>query len=446
MKPSKYTFIFPFTEDESKHVIYNSRTNALALIENENLTAFKQYCLTGHALDDELKNNLIAGGFLLDDDVDEKQSLRYNMLRQRYNTSTLTLTIVPTADCNFRCSYCYEKKSIQELDMSEHVQERLVGFVRQQASVISTLSITWYGGEPMLALDTIESLTGKFKKICEEFNVRFYAAIVTNGYLLTEENIKILKLLDIRSIQITLDGPPEVHNKRRHLADGSPTFDRIIENLKAAKGLLSCSVAVRINTDKKNSERVDEVISILEENGLLDFVNPYLGYVQNSNDTYSNMLCLPLGEFAETDLVFKQRMSKHNDQLLLSSYPHLRGCFCSADSLNSYVVNADGSLCKCWNDVGIAGKRTASLIEGEQINPSSLFEYMLYDPTDEEECAECKYLPICMGGCPSRRLENSEGRCDIMKYKMSDYMKILPKLLRERNHREATGSASGTEG
>ena len=31
-------------------------------------------------------------------------------------------------------------------------------------------------------------------------------------------------------------------------------------------------------------------------------------------------------------------------------------------------------------------------------------EYMLYDATQDPRCVECKFLPVCMGGCPYQRI------------------------------------------
>lgn len=45
----------------------------------------------------------------------------------------------------------------------------------------------------------------------------YSASIVTNGYLLTEKVAKQLKKLNIENVQITLDGPAYIHNKRRYL-------------------------------------------------------------------------------------------------------------------------------------------------------------------------------------------------------------------------------------
>ena len=47
--------------------------------------------------------------------------------------------------------------------------------------------------------------------------------------------------------------------------------------------------------------------------------------------------------------------------------------------------------------------------------------YMLFDPTEDNKCSECKYLPICMGGCPHSRLENNQ-ICEQYRYNIDGFL------------------------
>ena len=99
--------------------------------------------------------------------------------------------------------------------MTIEIQDRIIEMVKEQAPTISNLHVTWYGGEPMMAMDIVERLTVGFQKVCEEYKISYSAGIITNGFWLTKENVEHLKELEINAIQVTLDGAPEEHNKRR---------------------------------------------------------------------------------------------------------------------------------------------------------------------------------------------------------------------------------------
>lgn len=100
--------------------------------------------------------------FLIEEDIDELELVRYNISRSRFSTSTLSLTIAPTSDCNFRCIYCFQKDKHDHEYMSDELQTSIVNFVNKHANHIHTLNIIWYGGEPLLAFKIIESLSLNF--------------------------------------------------------------------------------------------------------------------------------------------------------------------------------------------------------------------------------------------------------------------------------------------
>jgi radical SAM protein with 4Fe4S-binding SPASM domain len=73
----------------------------------------------------------------------------------------------------------------------------------------SEYGYTFYGGEPLLGIESILNLYVKFK------SVKFIAEydIITNGYLLNDENIEKLSKLPITTFQITIDDDEYIHNK-----------------------------------------------------------------------------------------------------------------------------------------------------------------------------------------------------------------------------------------
>ena len=56
---------------------------------------------------------------------------------------------------------------------------------------------------------------------------------------------------------------------------------------------------------------------------------------------------------------------------------------------------------------------------------------MHYDATNDKICKVCKFLPICMGGCPDDRV-NREKNCVVHKYTLNSYIKeYVYKYLKE---------------
>ena len=140
MKSSKYNI---FIENNDNILAYNSRTAALAEVSCDTYDEILKVLDTPNEEHEvKLKEDLMYGGFLVKDDFDELASIRHDMYKERFSTEALSLTIAPTADCNFRCPYCYEKDVLQNKVMTDDVAKDILDFISSKINSISTLGIT----------------------------------------------------------------------------------------------------------------------------------------------------------------------------------------------------------------------------------------------------------------------------------------------------------------
>lgn len=427
-KISNYTFSFSGEgiDTQGRRILYNSLTGALAMIDAKDYIAFENFEKHGIEISNEkLIKDLKIGGFLLEDSVDEKREIQLRLMSGRFNSSALFLTLAPTSDCNFRCPYCYEKDVLIDTAMSIEVQDAIINFVESKMPSIKSLAITWYGGEPLLGIDAIRYMSKKFIQMCEENHVTYSAGIITNGYLLTREIAAELKTLKVSFYQITLDGDEETHNSRRFLVGGGATYSTILNNIVASYDLLE-TVSLRVNVDKTNISASDNIFRVLEKYGIGEKVKPYLGKVTGENPGIQEY-CFSTHEFAKIDLEYTKRHQEVIDWF--RSYPGTRSNFCGADSVNSFVINADGLMYKCWDDIGKTDRAVGDILDGSRMNDSILYGYMLYDPTKDEQCGKCKLLPVCMGGCPYRRTQGDVDNCSIYKTLIKEYINYFTHML-----------------
>lgn len=436
MKVSKYNFFYRLPNNSEKLISYNSRTNALALIEKENYDKYNDFAESSIPINDEkLIEDLKKGGFLIDENVDELDLIKFNMLNNRYSTKSLSLTIAPTMDCNFACIYCYEKGKRKNVYMSEEVQDKIIDFIEQQAEYVDNVYIGWYGGEPLLAFDIIKNMSERIMKICKRRKIEYNSFIITNGYNLSKDIAMDFEKMNIEFVQVTIDGPEDIHNIRRPLKSGQGSFNKILENLGQIIDIFP-NISLRINVDKKNVGRVDEVLNKLEEFNLKDKVSVYLGYIEPTNDCYSQSTCLDFSEYSYIEYQFNEKLEQKefiNDKV--HKYPVLKGNFCGADSISSLVIDPNGNIYKCWSDVGTNEYKVGNIIKNpSQVsqNVDKYMQYMLYDATMDVECKECKVLPLCMGGCPRRKLDGQVDRCNIYKYVLEEYIESIADTLQKR--------------
>lgn len=437
MKATKYWFDFSM---DDQTFLYNAMTNALAIIEQDKLNSFKQFVSTGAPITDErLINDLREGGFLVEDDYDEIKMLRMRLLSSRFNSSSFGMTLAPTSDCNLRCIYCYERDVLRPSYMKKDVQDAIVQELESRAQNIRSFSVSWYGGEPLLALDIIRELSNRFIQICDEHNIVYSAGIITNGYLLTPDVVTELTKYHVNFYQITIDGTRETHNKSRPLRNGNGTYDRIFENLQNCIDLLPM-VSLRINVSKNNVTAINDISDKICALGLEKKVKPYLGKITNdTNDPILAPICFSTEEFSKVDLAYTM---SHVDTLdWFQKYPSLKGHFCGADASSGVVVDSDGEMYRCWNEIGNTQFSIGNIVTGAFKNQKHFFDYMDFDPTHDLECSTCKVLPLCMGGCPYHRLiGDKDGQCSEYKENLKEYLMAIARqilLQKEKDFQES---------
>jgi uncharacterized protein len=122
-------------------------------------------------------------------------------------------------------------------------------------------------------------------------------------------------------------------------------------------------------------------------------------------------------DFSEHSYDYFLKISKGSaENYAAAQYPSLKSAACGADTFNASVVDAEGKICKCWCDVGVPDRQVGSIIEAVPPTNSLYFDYMMLDPTSTEPCKDCNLLPICMGGCPIKRLAEGKDSCTNQKY------------------------------
>jgi len=394
-------------DNEALRGLYNSSTgNYLAF--SEDLKGMYNRLLRAELITPAEAGLFYTAGFAVASDLDEFRSVRYAFELTRKRRSAPQLTIAPTLACNFGCAYCFEDH-VRGL-MEREVQDGLINFVKEvMIQPEDTLSVSWFGGEPLMGMPVIRRLTKAFRGLVSDSRVAGITFhIITNGLLLRREVAKELLELGVSRLQITIDGPRRLHDKRRILkANGGATFDAIVKNIGDLPE--DFQVVVRVNVDRQNKDHLDGLFAELEELGLLKKVTVNIARVEDfSGRVESSPSLLSSMEFAALEVEWIMKAQAKGWPLHVSKpSPRLTGV-CQVDSVNSFVVGPTGELFKCWAELGNNGHVVGHLLKPEtwkQLSPTRLTER---DPFDDTECRSCVVLPLCMGCCPLIRQNNRE--------------------------------------
>lgn len=431
MKPSPYNHFFEMPGGQVV-LAYNAYSGSVAEIERENYPMVRDILAQPDAIYSgsaaEFLQCLHAGGFLIADGIDQTSALRVKARSDRLEGSVLTLTIAPTLACNFNCGYCFESRS--SVRMSAETQDALLAFSDRHLYRANALRLCWFGGEPTLCFAMIEKLQQRFNELAQKHRVKQYpATIITNGYLMNGAMAKGLSELGITHAQVTLDGPERVHDRRRTLHGGKGTFQRIIDNLCAVAETLD--ISLRVNIDKENVDAASEVVELLRQRGLLGKVKITFAQITASGSVCSDIIerCHDSEEFA--GVLTRIYRELHVAGLTQVRFPGLSsGAVCGAIAEGYFVVSPTGHLFKCWEDLSIdAQKSIGSVFTSEQTEEQkrNLERYRAWQPLALTGCRECGILPVCMGGCPARGLEQSQattGSCSSWKYNLGEMLAL----------------------
>lgn len=438
-KPSIYNFYF---SDGDSAFLYNSFSNAFVKLNGEMKldwlgTRSTKISKPKNSFIDKwsplrglYKHNLIEGGFVVKQETDENSLLKIKNKISRFSQKILPITVVLTTRCNMSCMYCFEDSVVNNKydTMNNVVADNLLLFIENNLKQGSNyVNITWYGGEPLLCLKTIKYLTRKIVTLCKSYNAKYRFGMTSNGSLLTKDVAIALSKLFIEKIQITLAGTEEKHNVRRPLKSGKNSYRTVLANIVEASKYLN--ITIRCNVDQGNATNIKNLINELAEYNLANKVTIYFAPVHAGCDNrlskcLSGSPCnvITPKDFAplEVDLKRYAGIKGFNNQFTL---PCSKESTCYADKLNGFVIEPTGSIQKCCEHIGCKSEEVGSLPDGIIVNNQSL-KWLHFDPFSISQCKKCKILPLCMGGCPARIMNNEKhSMCPTFRYNMVELLK-----------------------
>jgi MoaA/NifB/PqqE/SkfB family radical SAM enzyme len=149
----------------------------------------------------------------------------------RYATRPVAAHLIPTRRCNLACAYCNE--------FDDHSRPVPTADLVRRVDLLAKLGagiVTFSGGEPLLHPD----LDAVIRRIRAHGMI---ATLITNGYLLTRERIRLLNRAGLDHLQISIDNvvPDEVSKKSLKVLDrklqwlaGDAEFDVVINAVVGA--------------------------------------------------------------------------------------------------------------------------------------------------------------------------------------------------------------------
>ena len=404
--PSRYNVTVPLQEPgEGGLLIYNTMSGAAARLsppETELLKAFHNGAVTASTIIKRLEtiSRLYECGFLVERSSDEPAQVMAERLFWRKTRQYLDLTIAPTLACNLYCSYCFQIKA--DRSFSEKDLRDTFDFCRKVITPETrVILLHWYGGEPTLRLEDIRYLSPRIGELAARHRASLHSEILTNAWNLTEESCRIYRSeCDIRTLQISVDWPPEAFGDFRKLDNG---FTHLLSRIELASHYFD--LKLRIHCHTLNRGKVGDLLERLAQRGLnktwekrgtrlyvhfsmlYDFTDACrdVAKIKIRQDDWAKIQCDYLEKAEQLGFVVNWLPKR------------TIGKYCCAQCENAFLLVPGGDIYKCYRQNYTDRRVAVGNVTQEKI-PYTVVEGE--DATDRADCQDCLYLPICSGACP----------------------------------------------
>lgn len=429
---SKYTIIVPLKGGD-RAIAFNSRSHSLVVLDADDLRVLDEVNSQGVVpMTNPALAPFVALGFMAPEGLDELGLLREEYWRKRSDPSSFSVTIAPTLACNMACGYCFQGLDKPTKRMTDDVRERLGDFIGKRIQGVADFGICWYGGEPLMDKKAIYSLSDRLMGTCASAGVSYSASMVTNGFLLDRDTALELDRRAVSSIQITIDGFGEAHDKSRPLTSGKGSYERILKNILSFIDDVKLTITIRVNVAVENAPTLKRMLEDFVARGLSgrSNFNVYFAPVEAATNETLTAEDEMLGkvDYAKTELELT-RFAVQSNLMTPPRTPSYMG-ICVAPKENGLVIGPTGELHKCWDTIQNSHKKVGTIFEEDSLfsTPQSKM-WQAWDPFDNPVCSSCKIAPLCSGFCEHKFLFPEETRgemgalpCPPWKFNVAEYL------------------------
>lgn len=311
-------------------------------------------------------------------------------------------------DCNMRCKYCFAGEGNYHGDKAQmpiEIGQKAIDFVIGSSGNRKNIEIDFFGGEPLLNLETVKGIVNYAKTRGEASGKRFRFTITTNGTLLDDDAMAYLnETMD--NIVLSLDGRRIVHDGMRVRKDGSGTYDAILPKLQKMASIRNGrDYYIRGTYTAKNLDFSADVLHMAELGFDQISIEPVVLPDGSGFEIRKEHLPILFQEYeklaAELLKLRKQGRAVNFFHFMidLEGGPcvakRLRGCGSGTEYL---AVTPQGDLYPCHQFTGIREFRMGDVFTG--INrPEIVSDFQKVNVYTKPQCRECWARFYCSGGC-----------------------------------------------
>ncbi len=409
---SKYNLVLPLQDSVYKYAVLNSLSGAFDLATEKEGELLSAYSQTQEDTSSGLSAYLKARGYLFESQAEEDALVerKFAEFQDVLQESAPQVLLIPTYNCNLACVYCFQNgiKDKTALITPDVVDAFFA--ILPEIYPFQKPFITLFGGEPLVYSPKQSEIIAYIVDKAAELD--YEIAAVTNGYDLVQY-LDVLTKAKVREIQVTIDGPQNLHDARRHTKNGKGTFDQIMQGLTEAISL-GIPINLRAVVDKTNFAGLVDLANELEQRGWLDL--PPEKFKTQIGRNYELFECYAtpkhlldqvehwakVVELSEQYPVLKKfhqpefKGIKHlvqTGELYLPTFDTCPAC------KTEWVFDLYGQIYGCTANTGREEYSLGTFYPQLQLNSSEIGEWQKRNVLNIPECRDCDVSLICGGGC-----------------------------------------------
>lgn len=349
----------------------------------------------------------LAGNGLLFVEDDYVDPAAATALQQSAPIKALCLHV--SHDCNLRCQYCFAStgdfgtgRKIMDIETAK----RAIDFVIQRSGSRRNIEVDFFGGEPLMAMDTVKATVAYARSIEKKAGKCFRFTITTNGVLLDDENIDYINR-EMSNAVLSLDGRPQVNDRMRKTVNGKGSYEVIVPKFqKLVAGRGTKDYYLRGTFTHYNLDFAEDVMHMADLGFRNVSVEPVVGeetcgYALNDED-----LPVVLEQYEKLAEKLKDRTDVNffHFNVDLAQGPcvikRLRGCGAGCEYV---AVTPEGDIYPCHQFVGNPAYKIGSLSDGS-FDMELSHRFSCLNIYTREECRDCWARFYCSGGCSASNL------------------------------------------
>ena len=320
--------------------------------------------------------------------------------------------------CNLDCHYCYylEKERLYpEGESFRMPDETLEKYIVQHIDAYpeEVIRFSWHGGEPtVLGLDFFRMVVALQRKH-RPSGRRIVNGIQTNGTLLDEDWCSFLAAEGF-AVGLSLDGPPEMHDRYRVTKDGKPTHEGTIRGYELLQehGVYTDILCV-VNAHnalfplqvyrffKQINAQYISFLPMVEPQPDSGGVSP----ITVPAEAWGTFLCAIFDEWRDKD-VGRVKVQIFEEATRTAFNQEHSLCIFRPTCGNIPVVEHNGDFYSCDHFVDVEhrlGNITKTPLVELLESPAQRAFGKAKLETLPIYCQECGVRPMCNGGCPKNR-------------------------------------------